>query len=146
MEADFGGVAGLIVDGEEIEAAGAVRNVALGEKTLRGAGDDALFIGGDAEFGQRGEFFAERARADFYEGQDFTVVADEIEFAFDAARRVIARDEDVAVAAEIPVGVGFAADAGTAGGVFALGEGIIVIFAQAFARGPVDELEDSAGD
>ena len=32
VEADFGGVAGLIVDGEDVETAGTVRNVAFSEK------------------------------------------------------------------------------------------------------------------
>jgi hypothetical protein len=50
----------------------------------------------------------------------------------------------VAVTAEIPVGVGFAADAGAAGGVFAVIGGVIV--AEAFAGGLVDELEDGAGE
>ena len=88
-------------------------------------------------FGERGEILAKRAGADFYEGQGFAVVAYEIEFAFDAVGRVVAGDEDVAVAAEIPIGVGFAADAGAAGGVFAR-ERIVAIVAEAFAGGPVD--------
>jgi hypothetical protein len=48
VEADCGGVAGLVVDGENVEATGTIRNVALGEKALRGTGDQPLFVGGDA--------------------------------------------------------------------------------------------------
>jgi len=143
VEAGGGGVAGVVVDGEDVEAAGAIRNVAFGEEALGGAGHDALLVGGDAEFGECGEIFAQRARADFYEGEGFAVVADEVEFAFEAARRVVAGYENVAVAAEVPVGVGFAADAGAAGGVFTL-VGVVIV-AEAFAGGPVDELEDATG-
>jgi hypothetical protein len=47
-----------------------------------------------------------------------SVVADEVELAFGGARSEVAGYEDVALAAEIPVGIGFAADAGLAGGEF----------------------------
>ena len=152
MEANYGRVAWSVVDGEDVEAAGVAIDVTLGDEALGSADYDALFIGGDAEFGQGGEFFAQGAGADFHEGQGFTVIAYQVEFAFYAARRVIARNEDVAVAAKIPVGVGFSADAGAAGLMFALGCGIVVfgwiapVVAEAFPRGPMDELEDSAGD
>jgi hypothetical protein len=106
--------------------------VALGEEALRGASHDTLLIGGDAELGEGGEIVAEGAGADFDEGEGFAVVADEIEFALDAARRLVAGHENIAVTAEIPVGVGFAADAGAAGGMFVLVGGVVV--AQAFAR------------
>jgi hypothetical protein len=88
-------VAGVVVDGEDVEAAGAVGDVAFGEKTLRGAGDDVLLIGGDAGFGEYGEI---------------------------------------------------AADAGAACGAFALVLGVVVIVVQAFAGGPMDQLEDGAGE
>jgi hypothetical protein len=42
--------------------------VTFGDEALRRADYEALFIGGDAQLGQGGEFFAERARADFHEG------------------------------------------------------------------------------
>jgi hypothetical protein len=146
VEADCGCVAGLIIDGEDVEAAGVGVDVTFGDEALRRADYEALFVGGNAEFGKRGELFAERASADFDEGQRFAVVAHEIEFALYASWHVITRNEDVAVAAKVPVGVGFAPNAGTAGGMFALGEGIVVIFAEAFAGSPVDKLEDGAGD
>ena len=137
---------GVIVDGEDVEAAGAIGDVALGEESLCGAGDHTLLVSGDAEFGKRGEVVAQRARADFDKGQGFAVVPDEVELTFNAARRVVTGYEDVAVPAEIPVGVCFAANTGAARGVFALRERIIVIFAKTLARGPVDELKDCAGD
>jgi len=67
VETDGGGVAGVVVDGEDVEAAGTIRNVAVGEEALCGAGDDALLVGGDAEFGESGEIVAQSASADFYE-------------------------------------------------------------------------------
>jgi hypothetical protein len=42
----------VIINREDIEAAGAIGDVALGEEALRGAGDHALLVGGDAEFGR----------------------------------------------------------------------------------------------
>jgi hypothetical protein len=120
VQADGGGVAWLVVDCENVEAAGAIGDVAFGKKALGGAGDYALFVRGDAEFGECGEVFADGAGANFDEGEGFAIVADEIEFPFYASRCVVAGDEDVAMAAEIPVGVCFAADPGAAGGVFAL--------------------------
>jgi len=146
VEADFGGVAGKVVDSEDVEAAGAVGDVAFGEKMLGGANYDALLVGGDAELGEGGEFFAERAGADFDESESFAVVADEVDFAFGGTGRVVARDEDVAAAAEIPVGVGFAADAGAAGGVFAvIGGGVVIVVAEAVAGDPPDQEEDAVG-
>jgi len=146
VEADGGGVAGVIVDGEDVEAAGTIRNVAFGEETLCGAGYDALLVAGDAELRESGEIFAQRASADFYEGEGFAIVADQIDFPFGAAGHEVARDENIAVAAEVLVGVGFAADAGAAGGVFTLVGGVRVIVTQAFAGGPADQLEDDTGD
>jgi len=146
VEADFGGVAGEVVDGEDVEAAGRIGDVALGEKMLGGANYDALLVGGDAELGEGSEFFAERAGADFDESESFAVVADEVDFAFGGTGRVVTRDEDVTAAAEIPVGVGFAADAGAACGVFAvIGGAVVIVVAEAFAGGPADQEEDAVG-
>jgi len=58
-----------------------------------------------------------RAGFYFYEGQGAAVVADEIDFTFDSRDGVVAGDECVALAAEVPVGEGFAADSGGAGPV-----------------------------
>ena len=136
----------MIVDREDVEAAGAIGDVALSEKALRSAGDHALLVGGDAEFGKVGEVVAKRARANFDEGQGFAVVADEVELTFDAARRVVSRHEDITVPAQIPVGVRFTANAGASRRVFALRKRSVVIVAEALARGPADELEDAVGE
>ena len=142
VQADNRGAAGMIVNGDDIEAAGAFGDVAFGKKVLGGANDDVLFIAGDAEFGEAGQaVVADGAGADFDEGESVSVVADEIEFAFDGARSVIAGDEDVAIAAEIPVGVGFAADAGTASSEFFFAGGIGDVIAEAAAGGPADGLK-----
>jgi hypothetical protein len=58
VEADFGGAAGLIVDCEDVEAAGIGVDVTFGDKTLGRADYDALFVGGDAELGKGAEFLA----------------------------------------------------------------------------------------
>jgi len=129
---------------EFVEAARALADVALGEEALRGADDHALFVGGDAELGERGELFACGARAYFDEGEGITVVADQIDFAFGAARHEVACDEDVAVAPEIPVGVGFAANTGSAGYVFFRFRRRSVPLAQSFSRGPVNDMENQS--
>ena len=59
-----------------------------------------------------------RARFYFDEGERLAVVADHINFAFDSWRREIARNENVAVAAQVPVGVSFTADARLARAMF----------------------------
>jgi hypothetical protein len=146
VEADLGEEAGAVVDGEYVEAAGAVIEVAFGEKTLGGADYYPLLIGGDAEFRESGELFADGAGSDFDEGERSTVVTDEIDFTFAGVRSVVAGDEDVAETAKIPVSVGFAADAGLAGLKFAFVGGVFPGFAEAFACGDVEEVEDGGGE
>lgn len=53
VETKCGGGAGAVVDGHDVEAARALADVALGEEALRGAHDHALFVGGDADLGER---------------------------------------------------------------------------------------------
>src|SRR5215472_9901703 len=47
----------------------------------------------------------------FRERERGTIAADDVDFAFNAGQIVIAGKHDIAVAAQIPVGIGFAADA-----------------------------------
>lgn len=145
METDDGGMTGGIVYGEDIETAGAFADVAFGEEMVSGAGDEMLFAGSDAEFGKGGEVVANGAGADFNEGESFAVVADEVDFTFGSAWSEIPGDEDVAMAAEVPIGIGFAADAGPAGGEFSgfRGNGMF-FFAKAAAGGEMDGKEDKA--
>jgi hypothetical protein len=48
VQADFRGVAGMVVDGQDVEAARVVVDAPLGEETQGGADQDALLVGGDA--------------------------------------------------------------------------------------------------
>jgi hypothetical protein len=74
------------------------------------------------------------------------MVTAHINLAFRSAGSEIARDENVAVAAEIPVGVGFAANAGAPGFVFScFGRGRFAL-AQTFSRSPADCLKNQSRD
>jgi hypothetical protein len=98
---------GDIVDAEDIEAGWTIADVAVGQKALRGADQDALLGRGNAQLRKGSGIFAEGARPDFDEREGLSVVTDEIKFSFDALGHVIFRDKNIAVAAEIPVAVGF---------------------------------------
>lgn len=50
VEAHYRGLAGMIVNGNDIEAERAFAHVALGEEALRGANHDALLLACNAEF------------------------------------------------------------------------------------------------
>jgi hypothetical protein len=65
---------------------------------------------------------------------------------FEARGSEIARYENVAMSAEIPVDVGFAANAGSTGYVFFGFRRGGIGFAQAFSRGPADSTENQSGD
>src|SRR5690349_14139947 len=95
-----------VVNGEDVETERTLGNVALSKEVLRGANEDVLLSFGDAQFRKRGErIVADGARADFDKRQRRAVVTDEIEFTFRSARHKVSRDEDVALAAKIPVSV-----------------------------------------
>ena len=110
VEADFRRAAGDVVNGQNVETQSSVFDMALGEKTLRGARDDTLLFRGYAEFGKRGKLVANRARAHFDERERFAVVPNQIQLALRAAaRQVVARDELIAQLSQMPVRVSFAA-------------------------------------
>ncbi len=109
MKPDHRVAPGNIVDGEDVEARWTIADVVVGQEAMRGANQDALLAGRNAQLRKRSGIFAEGARPDFDEGQGLPIVSDEVEFALDALGHVIFRDENIAVAAEIPVTVGFTA-------------------------------------
>ena len=146
MEPDDWGMPRRIVDGQDIKAARPPANVAFGQKVVRRANEQMLLSGSDAKLGQSSRtVVAHSPRSDFDEGQYRSVVAHEIDFAFCTAGRVIAGHENVAMAAEIPVSEGFAADAGLPSFVlfgFRGRIGVFGVFAQTFAGRPAHRLED----
>ena len=89
----------MVINGNNIKAQRTFRHVAFGEEALRGANHDALFLAGYAEFRQRGGVFFHRARAHFHKRQSLPIVADKVQFAFDAARHVVFRYEHITVTA-----------------------------------------------
>jgi hypothetical protein len=78
------------------------------------------------------------------ERQGVSIKTHQIDFAFVARGHLIFRDEDVAQVAEIPVSVGFPADAGAQGGVFFVGDG--GRFLQAAAGLPANNAEAEMGE
>jgi hypothetical protein len=123
--------------------------VAFGKESLCGAHNKALFFLGHAEFRQSRCIFFYRARSHFNKRQGLAVVADQIQFAFDPARRVVLCHKHVAVAPQLPIGVSLSAHARAAhfqlssASSFVLpriaGEGLF--FAQASPRRPAHRLK-----
>jgi hypothetical protein len=125
VQADYG-FAGARFDRQDIKAAGGFCNVACAQKLAGHAREVAALFPVHGFFGRlrrgasrlRRREVGDGARLYFYEGERLAVVTYHINFAFDAGRGEIAGDEDVAVAVQVPVGVGFAADAGLARAMF----------------------------
>jgi len=87
----------------------------LAQETPRRAHNDALLVGGHAEFRQsRQRIVAHGARPHFHKCQRVAVVSHQIDFAFRSAGHVIARYEHVAMTPQVPVAVGFAANSSAA--------------------------------
>ena len=136
-------MAGLVVDGQHIEAAWTFANVAFGEKAFRGANDHMLLVWCDAEFRKRGHLVAYRARSDFDKRKCFTVIADEVEFAFAAARRIVFRNEHIAVTAQIPVSVSLSANSSASCLLLlVIGRNNRCVITQTAPRGPGNRLID----
>src|SRR5271165_6234225 len=151
VQAHDGRSAQFVIDGQDIEAHGTRFYAALEKKEFRGAHQHVLLGGGYAEFGERGELGAEGAGAHLDEGQHLAIVADHVDFTFGAARMVVAGHENIAETPAIPVGIGFAADAGLPGDLFALLRrrlrGVLrrVFVAQTAACAPVHGMEEQPG-
>src|SRR5580658_4309543 len=113
---------------EDVEAAGSGFDVSRAEKLAGHAREVATLFPVHGFFGSEGRRPSRRlrgyrgvgdsARFYFHEGERLAVVTDPINFTFDAWRREIAGDENVAVAAGVPVGVSLAANAGLARAMF----------------------------
>src|SRR5271165_3306902 len=104
-------MAGMIVDGHNVETHRAIANAALAQKIMRSADQDVMLFLRDAELGQRGLPFHGGTGAHFDEDERVAVVADQVYFAFTARGRVIARDKEVAEAPQVPVSIRFPAHA-----------------------------------
>lgn len=64
MEADDRRLSGRIIDGDDVEAAGAFADAAFRKEVAGGASEEMLFAGRDAELRQGGHFVADSAGAD----------------------------------------------------------------------------------
>jgi hypothetical protein len=144
MQADDRRLAGRIIDGYDAEPAWSFANAAFRKKVLRSAGQEMLLPRCYAQLRQGGHFFAHGARADFNKIERFAIVANHIDFAFCGTGSEVARDENVAVAAEMPTGVSFAANASLAGFVFSCFGRRSFALAQAFSCSPMDGLENQS--
>lgn len=145
MEPNNRRLARLVVNGDDIKPKWALRDVSFGKEAKRGAGEKLLFAGGHAEFRQGGEIaVADGARAHFNKGQGLAIVADQVEFPLGNTWSEIASDEDVAVAAKVPIRVGFATDAGLAGNLFFVNLRCAGLRTQAFAGRPTNGAKDQS--
>ena len=70
------------------------------------------FAGSDGFFRLAGMLFSPAARFHFDKGEDSAVVTHEIDFAFVVRDAVIAGDENVSMAAQVPIRKRFSANAG----------------------------------
>lgn len=148
MEANDRRMSRSVVNGEDVESERTLGNVALSKEVLRGANEDVLLSFRDAQFRKRGErIVADGTRADFDKRERRAVVTDEVEFTFRSARHKVSRDEDVALAAKIPVRVCLAANAGSASNLLrACSRWIVGVVAKAMASGPADGEEKQSGN
>jgi hypothetical protein len=71
-------MAGGIIYGKDVEAAGAFADVAFGQKMAGSAGQEMLLAGSDTKFGERGEVFAEGASADLDESQGIAIITNHV--------------------------------------------------------------------
>lgn len=98
----------MIVYGHYIEAQRALFDVAFGQEARRGADHNALLFPCHTEFRQRWGVFFHSTRSNFDNRQRLAVAANQVQFTFDSARSVILREENVAVAPQIPIVLFFA--------------------------------------
>jgi hypothetical protein len=101
-----------VINGHDIEPAGTLADVTFRQKSLRSANHQVLFFPCNAQFGQGRQVLPDRARSDFDKCQRLVIVTYEIDFSLDAARSVIPGYEYVPLPPQIPVGIGFTANAG----------------------------------
>lgn len=144
VEPNYWRPARLVINGEDVKAERTFGYVSLRKKMDCGASEEMLFSCSNAELRQSRKIVAERASADLNEGERLAVIADHVELAFGGTRREIARDENVAVAAEVPVSVSFAANASSTSSRLSSFRRRRVFVAETLAGGPVDNLEDQA--
>lgn len=143
MEANHGPGTRARFDRENVETARPWIDAARAEKLAGHAHQIAALLLVHGLFGARLARFLGRTRLDLDEGKRRAVVTHHVNFTFDARRSVIARDERVTMAAEIPVSVGLATDSGATGAIFRrrIGSGS---FRKALASGEIDVSEHEA--
>jgi hypothetical protein len=106
---------GVRLNRKNVKAAAGGIDAARAKELARHAGEVAALVGVDGVFGSGLRLCCRRTSFHFDEGEGAAVVADQIDFTFNAWNGVVARYQRVAVAAEVPVSEGFAADACLAG-------------------------------
>lgn len=146
VEAHDGRLARCIIDGQNIEAAEAGLDAALGHKALCGANDHGLLGGSDAELRESLKIFAHGASTDFDECEGIAVITDEVDFPFHAPGHEISSYEDVSEAPQIPVAIGFSTNAGLARGLFSLAGGKRIFIAQASPGAPMEGAKNETGE
>jgi hypothetical protein len=99
--------AGIVLDGDDIKAQRTLLDVTFAEEIMRGANEHLVLLFGDAQFRQGGLIFRGAAGADLDDGEGIAIVPNEVEFTFGARRHVIARNENIAEAPQVPVSIRF---------------------------------------
>jgi len=100
-----------IFDGDDVEAHRTILDVAITKEVVSGAQEHFVLFFGDAEFGSSGLIFGRTTGAHFDDGQGVAIEADQVDFAFGMGRGVIASDENIAEAPQVPVSIRFPAHA-----------------------------------
>ncbi len=111
--------------------------MAFRKKSLRRPNHNVLLFLCNTKLRQRLQILPDGARPDFHECQRLAIVTDEIDLALDAARSVIPRHEYVPLPPQIPVGIGFSANAGAPSFLLFRIAGKTLLFTQASPRRPV---------
>src|SRR5579862_3276080 len=135
MQADDGFLSEGRLNSQDIESPRSIFQAAGANKLASHAGEVAAFFKIDGVFRSRLAWCGFGPRFHLYECEEFAIVSDEVELAFDPRDGEIARDHDVTLTAEIPVSVSFTAHASFARELFrGRADGI---FREAFAGGKI---------
>jgi len=100
-------MAGGVLDRDDIEAQWAALNVAFTKKVVRGTDEHFVFFLCDAELRGSRLVFVRKPGTHFDDGQCVSVIAYKVDLTFSTGRNIIARNEDIAEAPQVPLSIHF---------------------------------------
>lgn len=115
-------------------------------KIVSGTHEQVMLFRRDAEFRQGCLAVGNAARTDFDKCQCIAIESDPINLALCTGGRIIASDEQVAVAPQIPVGVGFPANSGAERGALHFPWRRCMGILETVTRFPLHDSEPDAAD